>query len=115
MTENQEREQEKLDATTYTIFRTGSMHKRHYQINKVIMGVEVDKYWVQLNSRDSVWCDCPGFRRQTFPKMEHKHVKIAVDFSERDEPIDAVYRIFGTGAKAQIQFIKPKVRTTEPN
>lgn len=100
-----EQEEETREATVYTIFRTGNRHIRHYQINKVIMGVEVDKYWVHLKGRDEVWCDCPGFRRQSFPKMEHKHVKIAQDFNKRGEPDGAQYNIVGTGANTTIIFL----------
>ena len=95
-----------LEATTYTIFRTGSDRLRHYQINKCVMGVEIDKYWVQLKGSRQVYCDCMGFQRQQFPKIEHKHVKIALNFSERGEPRGAEYRIHGTGAKAQLEVIK---------
>jgi hypothetical protein len=96
---------EKLEATTYTIFRTGSAHQRHYQINKVIMGVVVDEYWVQLKGSKECYCNCPGFQRQRYPKMEHKHVKMALDFSERCEPEDACYFIEGTGAEANIIYL----------
>ncbi len=97
--------EERLEATTYTIFRTGSDRQRHYQIDKCIMGVSIEKYWVQLKGREGFWCDCPGFRRQNFPKIEHKHVKIAMDFSQRGEPRDAEYRIHGTGAKTEIEVL----------
>ena len=97
--------EEIAEAAYYTIFRTGNSNKRHYQVNKMIMGVEQEKYWVQLNGRDSCFCDCPGFRRQSFAKMEHKHIKIALDYSARGEPKDATYRITGTGVKAQIRYI----------
>ena len=100
-----EQQEEIIGATTYTIFRTGSRNKRHYQVDKMVMGVKLDTYWVQLNGRDEVYCDCPGFRRQGFAKIEHKHIKIAVDFSYRNEPANAIYKIEGTGAKAQIHFI----------
>ena len=97
---------ETLDATTYTIFRTGSPQKRHYQITKEIMGVEMDSYWVQLRGRGDVYCNCPGFERQKFPKMEHKHVKIAEDYSARGEPEGARYKIHGAGAQNTIEVLK---------
>ena len=87
---------------TYTIFRTGMKHQRHYQVEKRFMGVIVDAYMVQLNGRGKFECTCPGFYRQNFPKVEHKHVQIAIDFSEAGEPNNLEYRIQGTGAKAQI-------------
>ncbi len=100
-----EQDEETRDATCYTIFRTGNSKLRHYQINKEIMGVDVDKYWVQLKGSKECWCDCPGFKRQKFPKMEHKHVKIAMDFSLRGEPTGAHYTITGTGAKTTVEYL----------
>ena len=97
---------EVAETVTYTVFRTGDMRHRHYQINKMVMGVKVDDYWVQLSSRDSVSCSCPGFRRQNFPPMEHKHIKLAQNYSERGEPIKAEYRIHGAGANAIIEVVK---------
>jgi len=99
---------ELIEMTTYTIFRTGSAMQRHYQINKMVMGVAVDEYWVQLMGRDTVYCNCPGFQRQRFPKMEHKHIKIAQDFSVRGEPKDALYKIHGTGATTTIEYLGAK-------
>jgi hypothetical protein len=93
------------EATTYHIFRTGNNHQRHYQIDKLVMGVKVENYWVQLKGSKECYCDCPGFRRQSFAKMEHKHIKMAIDFSERGEPKDAEYRIVGTGAKSIIKYV----------
>jgi len=106
VTEKQERDAEKLEATRYTIWRTGNAHQRHYQINKIIMGVTVDRYWVQLKGSKECYCDCMGFRRQNFPHMEHKHVKVAMDFHDRGEPKDAEYRIHGTGSKTEVEFLQ---------
>lgn len=96
---------ELIAMTTYTIFRTGNAQQRYYQVNKMRLGVRLDEYWVQLRG-NNVFCNCPGFRRQNFPKIDHKHVKIAQDFSDRGEPVDAEYKIVGTGAEAQIEVIK---------
>ena len=95
---------ELIDMTRYTIFRTGSKVQRYYQIDKLIMGVKTDDYWVQLRG-NKVYCNCPGFNRQSFPAIDHKHVKLAQDFFDRGEPVGAHYRIHGTGAKAQIEFL----------
>ena len=108
MTLKQDLEQEKLEATTYTIFRTGDQRQRHYQINKVICGMVIDTYWVQLKGARECYCDCMGFRRQNFPKMEHKHVKIAIDYSARGEPKDAKYTIEGTGHSATVTYLGAK-------
>ncbi len=98
---------ELIEMTTYTIWRTGTSMQRHYQINKLVIGVVMDNYWVQLKSRE-VYCNCPGFQRQNFPKIEHKHVKIAQDFHDRGEPANALYKIHGTGAKNTIEYLGAK-------
>lgn len=99
---------EVVEATTYRIFRTGDQRHRHYQINKEIMGVKVDDYWVQLLGRGQCNCSCPGFRAQTYAPMDHKHVKLAEDFSQRGEPPGAKYKIHGTGLKARIEYLGSK-------
>ncbi len=95
------------EATVYRIQKWG---KHTYQIDKLIMEVEVEQYHltVKMQGRDTLdlWCDCPGFRIQQFPKIEHKHIKIVLDYQKRDEPKWAEYRISGTGKKAQIKFVK---------
>lgn len=90
---------------TYTIWRTGTAQKRTYQINKCFMGQPMDNFWVELKGSREVFCNCQGFARQRFPKIEHKHVKIAMDFAERGEPENAEYRIHGTGAKTEIEVV----------
>lgn len=103
------KEDDRLAMITYSIWRTGSARQRHYQINKLTIGVDTgDKYWVQLNGRDKFWCDCPGFRRQKFPAIDHKHVKIAMDFHDRGEPAKALYKIHGTGVHAKIEYLGAK-------
>lgn len=97
---------EVLSYTTYTIFRTGVKTRHTYQLTKMVMGVELEEYWVELKNDGGVFCNCPGFLRQKFPAKEHKHVKIALDYRERGEPEDALYRIHGTGANAKIERIK---------
>ncbi len=97
---------ELIEMTTYSIWRTGSRYQRHYQINKLVMGVEVESYWTQLKGNSSVYCNCPGFQRQSFPKIDHKHVKIAQDFHDRGEPADALYKIHGTGGTTTLEVLK---------
>lgn len=97
---------EQIEMTTYSIWRTGGPRIRRYQVNKRIAHVDTgERYWVELKGRDEFYCDCPGFRIQTFPKVEHKHVKIAMDFNERGEPDKALYKIHGTGAKTEIEYL----------
>lgn len=77
-----------------------------YQIDKCLMDISVEKYWVVIERTGKVFCDCPGFLRQRFPDREHKHVKIALDYRERGEPEDAKYRIYGAGANNTIEYIQ---------
>ena len=97
---------EKLEATTYRIKCWGA---NSYQIDKLIMGVEVEQYQLTIKAEGraslDLWCNCPGFRIQQFPKIEHKHIKIALDYQSRGEPTWAEYTITGTGKKAEIKFI----------
>jgi hypothetical protein len=94
--------EELLDATMYEIFRTGSKSHKHYQINKVRLGVTLDQYWVVLKAKE-VQCSCPGFRIQKYPAIDHKHVKLAQDYWDRGEPEGLLYKIEGTGSQALIR------------
>lgn len=96
---------EKAEATTYQIVRTGNKYQRHYRIEKYIMGVYVEAFNVRLKGMKEIFCDCPGFHIQKFPKIEHKHVKIAQDFHKRGEPANATYKIHGAGAVASIEYL----------
>jgi len=93
---------------TYSIWRTGSKRTRTYQVNKLTIGVEVENYWVELKGRQQFYCNCPGFRRQSYPAIDHKHIKIAMDFSDRGEPQHALYKIIGTGGKTTIEYLGDK-------
>ena len=86
---------------------------RKFQINKLVMGVKTDDYWVSLLGRDRFDCSCPGFAMQKYPPIEHKHVKLALDFWERGEPENAQYMIHGTGANAQIEYLGQKLTEGE--
>ncbi len=108
MSEDKPTKAELIEMTTYSIWRTGNQCQRHYQLNKMVMGVVTEQYWVQLKGSSTVYCNCPGFQRQQFPKIEHKHVKIAQDFSDRGEPNKALYKIHGTGEKNTIEYLGAK-------
>ena len=62
-------------------------------------GVQVETYTVELTpSADGPlipYCSCMGFRMQKYPKIQHKHVKIALDFQSRGEPKWGVYYRIG--------------------
>ena len=100
----QELEEERRDATRYTVHRALKSKTLMYQVNKEICGVSVEHYWVSIKSRE-VYCDCAGFRIQKYPKIEHKHVKIVQDWKDRGEPEGAQYTIKGTGAAAEIIYL----------
>ncbi len=93
-----------------TVYRIKGFGRNTYQIDKLIAGVEAEQYHLDIKDAEggglSLWCDCPGFRIQQFPKIEHKHIKIALDYRERGEPSWAEYRMTGTGAKAVIRFMR---------
>lgn len=95
-------DEESIAATLYRIKKIGGTA---YLIQKYVCSVEMEDYQVDIK-RDEFWCNCPGFRIQNFPKIDHKHVKIALDFQSRGEPIWAEYRMTGTGKKAVIHFVR---------
>ncbi len=97
-----QQDEETIAATLYRIKR---LTNTSYNIQKLVCGVEMEDYHVDIK-RDEFWCNCPGFRIQQFPKIDHKHIKVALDFQSRGEPEWAEYRMTGTGAKAVIKFIR---------
>ena len=97
---------EQQEATTYRVQETGK-REGSYSILKLIMGVEVDKYYVSLRHTDKgleTYCSCMGFNMQTYPHSEHKHVKIVSDYVTRGQPDWAEYKIIGAGRKAKFTF-----------
>lgn len=97
-----EQDKETIAATLYRIIK---LTNTSYRIKKYICGVEMEDYHVDIK-RDEFWCNCPGFRIQQFPKIDHKHIKIALNYQRRGEPAWAEYRMTGTGKKAQIHFVR---------
>ncbi len=97
---------EKRECITYRIRKDFGPKSNVYSIGKIICEIEVDCYHVTLGTPDALWCDCPGFRRQTYDKQQHKHVVLAFDFRERGEPEGAVYTIEGTGRTAKVIFLR---------
>jgi len=72
----------------------------HYNINKVRKDDPkkiLDSYGLTIKRKKDgtwdLWCDCMGFRRQNYPKIEHKHVRIIIDYLERGQPEWAEYSI----------------------
>lgn len=104
---------ETQEAAVYRIFvnkhASGEQSKTHYTIEKRIMDTPVELYAVTIKSEGradlQLWCDCPGFRVQKYPKIDHKHIKIAMDYQSRGQPEWAEYRILG---KNKIRFIREK-------
>lgn len=110
------KEREELEAvTTYTV-RSRSDHpamKGSYSITREVRRVPDATYWITLIWPDIpeplvpkvIWCDCPGFSHQKFAHIEHKHIKLVLDYQKRGEPEYATYRIHGTGANTRIEFL----------
>lgn len=95
----------------YRIKRVGGPHERKYRIDKTILDIHAETYYVRLKG-NSVECSCPGFARQKYPAIDHKHVQIAQDFHEVGEPNNAEYRIDGVGANATIRRVRPQTNDT---
>ena len=57
----------------------------YYTITKSLKGEVLETYTVYLHPADpdNVFCNCPGFQVQKYPKPQHKHVLLAVDFRAR--------------------------------
>ena len=102
---------ERRELTTYVVEKDFGKKSDVYRITKMVIGVEVDSYHCtvklrngQLHDKD-IWCDCPGFRRQNFAKIEHKHIMLVLNYMERGEPTSATYTIVGTGKNAKIRYM----------
>lgn len=99
-----------IEAAVYRIRKFGT---NSYTIVKSVMDVVTEDYQITLKSDGprgdirevDVWCNCPGFRIQQFPKLLHKHILLGIDFQSRGEPEWAEYRMTGTGKKAKIHFM----------
>lgn len=71
----------------------------YFTITKTLRGAFCEEYQVQLTERIDdegnriVWCNCPGFLMQKYAKVDHKHVKLAIDFVDRGEMPNAVYKL----------------------
>ncbi len=105
-------DEQKRAMTTYVVTKDFGKKSDVYRIVKLRIGVELDMYHVTIHFRGGklldkdVWCDCPGFRRQNFDKVEHKHILLVLDYIlDRGSPESATYTIVGTGKNAKIKFL----------
>ncbi len=88
-----------------TIYRVQEdLGGKAYRVAKRILDVEMEVYHVTIRD-DVVWCDCPGFRRQKFAKMKHKHVRAVLDYIARGKPYYANYLFIGVGKHTKIRWI----------
>jgi len=107
---NKEEKQQVQDATVYRIEKAFGKVKGVYRVSKRVIDEEVNAYHVTVkpSNNESVpldlWCDCPGFRRQKFPQIEHKHVRMALHYQSIGEPVHADYKFTGTGRNTIIQY-----------
>ncbi len=96
--------------TTYRVQKAFGKKSNVYQIEKVVCDTVLDTYHATVNPINhagvgTLWCDCPGFRRQNYAKDKHKHVILVMDFQSRGEPVGATYTIEGTGQRAVIKYL----------
>ncbi len=102
------RQDDTIEAAVYRINKYG---EHSYNIVKTVMDVEMERYQISIKSTvgevldADLWCNCQGFRIQQFPKHQHKHILLGLDFQSRGEPAWAEYRMTGTGKKAKIHFM----------
>lgn len=89
---------------TYTVRRISQPTTKgniHYEITKFPDGASEpsDQYDVIIpgRSQDSVYCNCMGFRRQTYAKELHKHVLLVELFRKLGEPIGQLFAIDSVG------------------
>ena len=52
-----------------------------------------------------IWCSCSGFKCQKFAHIDHKHIKLVLDFQKHGEPDEVLYKIHGTGGHTEIEHI----------
>ena len=94
---------ERQEITTYVIKGVPGKIKDNYRISKRVMGVETDFYFTIVQPKGDklvpvkLWCSCPGFHIQKFPKIEHKHIRMVFHYQALGEPVSAEYRMSGTG------------------
>ena len=106
-TETQKRIRRTQEATVYRVQEDFGRGSGVYRIAKRTIDVEVEVYHVQIG-KDTVWCDCPGFRRQKFDVEQHKHIRAARDYISRGSPEYIDYRFLGAGKNTQIKFVRSK-------
>ncbi len=90
----------RLEVTVYRIEKDFGKKSNAYRVSKRVLDHEVDFYHcnVTLDPKGlHIWCSCPGFHHQKFPKDEHKHVRIMMHYRALGEPEYAEYRFRGTG------------------
>src|SRR5690606_36708698 len=70
----------------------------HYEIAKFGDSAEpTDTYDVTIGPGDRLYCNCLGFRRQTYAKELHKHVLLVQKYREMGEPVGAMYKLEADG------------------
>jgi len=110
-------EREALEnVTCYRVAKAFGATGDTYEVRKLLMNDNLEReqkglYYVTLNQKGLVWCDCTGFRIQKFAHRDHKHVKLVAHFQaleqadealNRGAPAFAQYHIRGTGAHTKI-------------
>ena len=79
----------------YAVTQTFEKANKYFTITKKYRNAIKETYEVELDpdDEDRVWCNCPGFIMQKYPKPLHKHVMLAKDYVARGRPLVAVYKL----------------------
>ena len=75
-------------ATHYRVAKAFGATGDVYEVRRFVNEEQAALYHVTLNTvRDAhiMWCDCPGFRRQKYAYIEHKHIKLVAHFQALEQ------------------------------
>ncbi len=101
--------------TQYVVAKAFGQGSETYSVKRLLDNIQEEIYFVTVTWEPKVlgqdripkvlWCDCMGFRMQKYAYVQHKHIKLVIDFQKRGDPLFAMYRIRGTGGKAVIEHL----------
>lgn len=101
------KEREELEARTrYTVCKAAASMGHGYEVRRLVDGKQKALYYVTLvlhpGGIPTIWCDCPGFRMQKYAHIEHKHVKLVMEYQDCGEPLLSTFIMKGTGQNVTI-------------
>lgn len=99
MAERVTKKEQQYYRTLYRVQRDPKGRPDYYQIEKHV-GEEVEDIYEVIvrpsrgtSGQLSLWCSCMGFGRQHAPRIQHKHIRLVLDYQRRNEPEFAIYRL----------------------